>query len=327
MNNANVAIIGAGITGLTIGTKLIEAGVSVTLFDKSRGVSGRLATRRAEVSGKVLRFDHGTPFLTTDQTLRLQQLGPSLKRDFLPKLATETSLVDSKKALYLSIPDGINRVGKRLAKKLNLHLNVAVTGVHRAATESRWLVAPNPNETQQAFDWVILTTPPQQALKILESTQNTLSPLLNEIEPVGCWSLMLAMAEPLTGPDLLYPDSRIVERIICEHKKRRPCYGMGVYTIQAHRSWSQHWIESNPKSVARMMLGELGALGYETSRVIHQQLHRWLYAGVSNPLDCGFLMDSQQRLMCAGDWCLGNDVGSALDSAEAAAAQIIQSLG
>ena len=42
----NVAIIGAGISGLASGKLLHDQGVGVTVFEKSRGVGGRMATRR-----------------------------------------------------------------------------------------------------------------------------------------------------------------------------------------------------------------------------------------------------------------------------------------
>lgn len=53
----NVAIIGAGLAGLTAAAELVAAGREVTVFDKSRGTGGRLATRRGEPGP----FDHGAP--------------------------------------------------------------------------------------------------------------------------------------------------------------------------------------------------------------------------------------------------------------------------
>ena len=50
-----IAIIGAGIAGLACARKLAQAGVHAVVFDKGRGIGGRVATRRAG----DLRFDHG----------------------------------------------------------------------------------------------------------------------------------------------------------------------------------------------------------------------------------------------------------------------------
>ncbi len=52
-----VGIIGAGLAGLTAAAELAAAGRAVTVFDKSRGTGGRLATRRTGAGA----FDHGAP--------------------------------------------------------------------------------------------------------------------------------------------------------------------------------------------------------------------------------------------------------------------------
>ena len=51
--NQNVAIVGAGISGLTAGRNLTQKH-NVTIFDKSRGVGGRMSTRYSE----LYEFDH-----------------------------------------------------------------------------------------------------------------------------------------------------------------------------------------------------------------------------------------------------------------------------
>ncbi len=43
----NIAIIGAGLSGLTA-ANILKDYSNITLFEKSRGVSGRMSTRRAE---------------------------------------------------------------------------------------------------------------------------------------------------------------------------------------------------------------------------------------------------------------------------------------
>ena len=52
-----VAIIGSGISGLTLAHKLGKH-YNCTIFDKSRGVGGRITTRRAP----PFQFDHGAQF-------------------------------------------------------------------------------------------------------------------------------------------------------------------------------------------------------------------------------------------------------------------------
>ncbi|CAN0525952.1 unnamed protein product, partial [Scytosiphon promiscuus] len=43
-----IAIIGAGLAGLAAGRALAETGMTPVIFEKSRGLGGRLATRRMD---------------------------------------------------------------------------------------------------------------------------------------------------------------------------------------------------------------------------------------------------------------------------------------
>ncbi len=56
----SVAVIGSGMSGVTCARTLAQAGYSVTLFDKSRGVGGRMSTRQSAFGN----FDHGTQYFT-----------------------------------------------------------------------------------------------------------------------------------------------------------------------------------------------------------------------------------------------------------------------
>jgi protoporphyrinogen oxidase len=62
-----IAIIGTGITGLSIGyhLKKINPNIFITFFEKARRVGGRITTRTTR-SHKNYLFDHGVPFLTKE---------------------------------------------------------------------------------------------------------------------------------------------------------------------------------------------------------------------------------------------------------------------
>ncbi len=55
-----IAIIGAGIAGLTIATYLQKQNLNITIFDKGRGVGGRMSSRRTEWG----YLDHGTQYFS-----------------------------------------------------------------------------------------------------------------------------------------------------------------------------------------------------------------------------------------------------------------------
>ncbi|MFY9458131.1 MAG: FAD-dependent oxidoreductase, partial [Aquabacterium commune] len=55
-----VAVVGAGLAGLSCAQALRSAGLQVTVLDKSRGVAGRMSTRR----GEGWQADHGAQYFT-----------------------------------------------------------------------------------------------------------------------------------------------------------------------------------------------------------------------------------------------------------------------
>jgi len=64
-----IAIVGAGMAGAACARTLSASGAQVTLFDKSRGVGGRLSTRRtvwtdAQGAEQPVQFDHGATHFT-----------------------------------------------------------------------------------------------------------------------------------------------------------------------------------------------------------------------------------------------------------------------
>ena len=60
MDHFEIAIVGAGISGLMAATYLAEKGKNSVLFDKGRGPGGRMSTRRFS----EFRLDHGAQFFT-----------------------------------------------------------------------------------------------------------------------------------------------------------------------------------------------------------------------------------------------------------------------
>jgi len=57
-SHPHFAVIGAGIAGLSCATVLQQAGLKVSLFDKSHGPAGRMNTRR----GDGWQCDHGAQY-------------------------------------------------------------------------------------------------------------------------------------------------------------------------------------------------------------------------------------------------------------------------
>ncbi|MDD5480019.1 FAD-dependent oxidoreductase, partial [Rhodoferax sp.] len=69
-SSKHFAIIGAGMAGISCARALVQAGQRVTLFEKSRGLGGRMATRDSAFGS----FDHGAQYFTARDKRFVQAL-------------------------------------------------------------------------------------------------------------------------------------------------------------------------------------------------------------------------------------------------------------
>ena len=76
-----IAIIGAGISGITIAKNLKDF-AKVSIFEKSQGVGGRMASHR---SG-TYEFDHGTQFFTAKSKHFKDFIAPLIKINVIQQL-------------------------------------------------------------------------------------------------------------------------------------------------------------------------------------------------------------------------------------------------
>ncbi|MCX7232259.1 MAG: FAD-dependent oxidoreductase, partial [Burkholderiales bacterium] len=116
----HLAVIGAGMAGIACARTLVQAGHTVQLFEKSRGVGGRMATR----SSLFGSFDHGAQYFT--------QRDPR----FTQALATVPGLCKPWSANTVRVLDAQGRV--------------AAAGL--PPRESHWVAAPGMNAL--ARQWV-----------------------------------------------------------------------------------------------------------------------------------------------------------------------------
>jgi predicted NAD/FAD-dependent oxidoreductase len=117
-----VAVVGAGISGLTCARTLADYGLPVTVFEKSRGVGGRMATRRSD---NVAAFDHGAQYFTVRDE-RFQNCVDSWQHAGLVQRWTgrivslhdqDTEQDKSSTARFVACP-GMNAICRHLAERL-----------------------------------------------------------------------------------------------------------------------------------------------------------------------------------------------------------------
>ena len=130
----SIAIIGSGSAALTAARQLNDV-ADVTLFEKSRGVGGRMATRRAE----PYSFDHGAQFFTAKTPAFQEFLAPLEAVGIIQHWSARFAELDNGKTIsqrvwddqpphYVGTP-AMNAVGKYISDGLKIVLGTRIAGI------------------------------------------------------------------------------------------------------------------------------------------------------------------------------------------------------
>ncbi|MGD1705068.1 NAD(P)/FAD-dependent oxidoreductase [Dapis sp. BLCC M229] len=349
MNNSqkfDIAVIGAGIAGLVCAQEVQKAGYSVVVLEKSRGVGGRMATRR--VSGS--RADHGVRYLEPTGKF-LQQLINNLKTkknssDTEPILQLWTDkiyeltqpqglLLPIPKNCYIA-PQGMNSVGKFLAQDLEIWFSRRVQTMQPVAEKNWYLSLEITNDavtekpTEVMAKAVVLAIPAPQALMILEKPVAEIQPEflkhLRFVEYDPCISVMAGYSPELQEnlPEwqaIAFPNDEYLDWVGIDSSKRSYAT-QPVFVIQSSAKFATTHLDTPDLQPVGKELLEYTAqkLLPWLSNPEWLQVHRWRYAFCRQPLDISCLTtELPLPLVGAGDWCGGNNIEGAFASGLAAA--------
>lgn len=311
----NIAIIGAGLAGLTLARRLSDSH-SITVFEKARGPGGRMSTRRAT----PFAFDHGAQYFTAETEAFRTFLGPFLKAGTVAAwpdtIHLEGDAKVSGKAKFAATP-GMNGICKSLANGLDVRAGCKIEALERGA--EGWRLQAASGDTYGPFDWVISTAPAPQTEALFPERFGGME-RLSRVEMQGCFALMLGFDAPL---ELAWSALKsglppVGWMAINSSKPGRP--DPFSVLVQSSNAWAEQHLEDDPEAVKAMLLQAASDLaGIDLSAASHQVLHRWRYAATATALGEPFLMDRELHLAACGDWCLGSKVEAAFLSAAALA--------
>ena len=322
-----VAIVGAGISGLICAWTLVEHGFSITVLEKSRGVGGRMSTRRAPYE---LRFDHGAQYFTARDP-RFREYVQAWTNDGIVApwlgeiVVVENGAVTERKAgtdRFVAVP-GMNAIAKHLARGLDVRLQTQVTEITRQGKQ--WRLSSEEDDVGH-FDVAIISAPALQTGKLLKSAPQ-LADRANAIEMNGCWALMLAFERPLeTAFDGAFVHGSPLSWIARNSSKPGRDTAHETWVAHASPEWSEANLESEPASVQPTLIDEFWrATGTQPAEPIYATAHRWRYAIPPTPLPDECLFDEELKIGACGDWCAGPRVEGAFLSGLALAGSIFRS--
>ena len=323
----DLAIIGAGAAGLAAARSLKQhrPDLAITVFEKSRGLGGRVATRRRD--GFV--FDHGAQNLRAPTPALEQLLTSELAADMLHDIGLPVWLFDAAGTLAQGDPaqnaeakwiyrDGLNRLGKLLADGIDVRRELRIGHIAGASGGGAPFTLFDTNGAPLgSADMVLFTAPAPQSADILaasaldESVKATLLAELGRARYRRCISLALAYPRRIERPfyALLNSDrAHPISWLALEHSKapdRCPPDG-SLIIAQMSAAWSvEHW-DTPPDALHEQIAPLVAALlGDELGAPLWSDLQRWRYALPDATADFDTLNATSSGLFFAGDFAAG----------------------
>jgi renalase len=320
-----VAVVGAGLSGLLCARTLADHGHRVEVFEKARGPGGRMSTRR---SGEW-RFDHGAQYFTV-RDRRFARWVESLRQDgVVAKWAGKTAVLEGgainiredDTERFVGVP-GMNALCRQLASDTDVSYQSKVTALER--TNHRWLLAAEDGTDLGRFDAVVVSAPAPQTATRLKPAAPDLAALAAAVKMAPCWAMMATFPHALeVGFDGAFVHGSPLSWVARNTSKPgRPVDE--TWVLHATPQWSQQHLELDPEDVApRLLEAYADALGKVLPGPSHIAAHRWRFALPVEPLAVPCLFDSELALAACGDWCGGPRVEGAFLSGNAAAGRFL----
>jgi predicted NAD/FAD-dependent oxidoreductase len=332
----DIVVIGAGISGLICAQGLRQAGYQVLVLEKSRGVGGRVATRRLQETCA----DHGACYIKP-KTKLLSQLIEFLGDRNLIELWTDTvfehqpitGLILQNSASCYVPSQGMSAIAKTVFQPgLSIQKESRVIQIHQDSANSWCLTLEN--NTQIHTKAVVIAIPAPQARDLLTPLDPNLLGTefinhLNSVEFDPCISVMVGYSpnsQPLPEwKALTFNDNPDLGWIGFDSSKR-PQPQPPHFVIQSSADLAQQHLETQDlQPIGNYMLQKAAAYlalpWLEHPEWI--QVHRWRYAFPRTPLDITCLpANTSLPLVCCGDWCGGNFIAGVIRSGLAAAQKI-----
>jgi photolyase PhrII len=331
-----VAVIGAGISGLFAARTLADHGLHVTVFEKSRGVGGRMATRR---TGNALSFDHGAQYFTARNKRFRQYVDSWIEQGLVAEWPNMRAGADqrlvvlgqgriasesSSQQRFVGVP-AMNSICKHLSDNLEIHKKVRINAIRRV--DSSLTLVDDQARAHAGFDRLVVSAPAQQSAELLADFPE----LREEISGISmnpCWATMAAFAEHVTDQwvGAFIHDSFLVW---AARNSSKPGRGRALdqWVFHADAKWTFGNQEQDPDEIARKMLQEFWDVsGLPPQKPLYLQAHRWKYAIPDQPAECSCFYDEAAGIAACGDWANGARVEGAFLSGMAAAGRILGSL-
>jgi renalase len=317
----SVAVVGAGLAGLACAAALQAAGRHVVVLEKSRGVGGRMSTRR----GDGWQADHGAQYFTardagfraevaawqaagavSEWRPRLHVIGARRRRS--PQDETDTQR-------FVGVP-GMTAPARALASGVVLRTRHTVDALH--AEGGQWRVHTlEAGVLPERFSHVLLALPAAQALPLLQPHAAALAALAASARMQPCMAMILRFDAPASLPfDAAFVNQGPL-RWIARDGSKPAREGAECWILHAEEQWSAAHLETPLPDACALLLRAFSEVGGPAPSA--WTAHLWRYASGGAALAEPWAFDAGRGLGLCGDWLAGGRVEGAWLSGRALA--------
>lgn len=326
----NIAVIGAGMSGLVAAHALAQAGHRITVFEKARGPGGRMSTRRREGHA----FDHGAQYFTCRDPRFRSQIEAWLKDGVVAEWtaaihvlnAGHSTATDDQTTRYVGVPR-MSAIARHLAGKIEIVTRQRITELgSESADPPHWFLQSESGERYTGFDRVILSVPARQAVPLL-AVDSGFQTRAQGVSMLPCHATLVTFSEELkTEFGGAFVENSPLSWVARNASKPDRPQGES-WVLHSQADWSLQHMEDPPEAVAGSMLDALSeALGHALPEILDVSSHRWALARSEEPMEVGFLFRAETGLAVCGDWLHGDRVEGAFLSGLELAEALMESL-
>ena len=322
----HIAIIGAGLSGLTAANSLKDY-ADITIFEKSRGVSGRMSTRRAA----PYFFDHGAQFFKARTDEFKAFIAPMIENgiieswnarfvEFENKEIIKRRLWDKDYPHYVGVP-GMNAIAKYLSQGLQITLGTRVQSLSRK--HDKWFLKDDQGNGLGNYDWVISAIPAEQASALLPASLPFYAKM-NAVTMTGCFSLMAGFENPLPLDfDAALLSDEDISWISVNSSKpgRNDSYSLLIHSTNP---WADKHFNDDRDQVMNYLCRQTSSvIGHDVSKADYKAIHGWRYANLEKQTGDAHFIDLDMNVAVCGDWMIQGRVEAAFTSGYTLASKII----
>ena len=309
MIKLKVAIIGGGVSGTFLAHLFKKyPSISVTIFEKSRGIGGRCSVKRLENFGEsnlgVQFFTNRLEHLKESFSELIQQ---SLIKEFTDEIGYKTSdgFTQARPTKrYIGNPS-MNSFLKFWTKESELITNFKVSEIEKIGPF--WTLKSDQQQTYHGYNVLILTMPYPQGLPFWEKHSKE---CLEKNPMLPCWALSMIT----DSCEIAWPHAFIHDDILAWYSSKKIGHQL-QWLLQCNHYWATEHINDTHETVEKNMIVSLEKIVGKKLTIHHKYIQRWLYAKSSNHNSKkSFHWDHNASLAYVGDWLCGSRVEDAMHS-------------